>query len=101
VLSFTEALWVETKKTGVHVLALCPGPTSTQFFDTASPEQAFLTRGRQSPEQVVALALRTFQAGRGPTVIPGIANRLSSTGYRVVPRGLMARMAGTRMSHST
>lgn len=101
VLSFTEAVWVETRGTGVHVLALCPGPTSTPFFDTASPDQAFLTRGRQSPHQVVALALRTFQSGRGPTVISGNANRLSSMGYRVLPRAIMARMAGNRMSRSS
>jgi len=98
VLSFPEALWVETKDTGVHVLALCPGPTSTAFFDTASPDQAFLTRGRQSPQQVVTLALRAFRAGRGPTVISGTANRLSSSGYRLLPRAAIARIAGARMS---
>jgi hypothetical protein len=36
VLSFTEALWAETRGTGVRVTALCPGATDTAFFDTAS-----------------------------------------------------------------
>ena len=29
VLSFTEALWAETRATGVSVMALCPGATDT------------------------------------------------------------------------
>jgi len=70
VLSFTEALWVETKGTGVHVLALCPGPTSTPFFDTASPDQAFLTRGRQTPHQVVAWPCGPSSPGAAPPSSP-------------------------------
>jgi NAD(P)-dependent dehydrogenase (short-subunit alcohol dehydrogenase family) len=35
VLSFTEALWAETRASAVRVLALCPGPTQTRFFETA------------------------------------------------------------------
>lgn len=40
VLSLTEALWAETRGTGVRVLALCPGPTSTRFFETAGPARS-------------------------------------------------------------
>ena len=46
VLSFTEALWQETKSTGVRVFALCPGATETEFFARTGEE--FLTRGRQT-----------------------------------------------------
>jgi short-subunit dehydrogenase len=35
VSSFTEALHAEVKDTGVHVSALCPGPTDTGFFNRA------------------------------------------------------------------
>jgi short-subunit dehydrogenase len=47
VLSFTEALWAETRASGVRVLALCPGPTQTRFFETAGNGKEFLTRGRR------------------------------------------------------
>src|SRR5215831_11276722 len=47
VLSFTEALWAETRGTGVRVTALCPGATDTSFFDTAS-DSASIGR-RMSP----------------------------------------------------
>ena len=92
-LSFTEALWAETRGTGVDVLALCPGPTETAFFDVASPGRPILTRGRQTPEQVVDAALAALAEGRGPTVVPGLRNRLLSQGYRFVPRAVMARMS--------
>jgi short-subunit dehydrogenase len=93
VLSFTEALWAETKASGVRVMALCPGPTETRFFETANPSKQFLTRGRQSPEHVVEFALRKFETGRGPTVIPGAVNHLIASGYRVTPRVLMPFVA--------
>ncbi|MEJ1230140.1 MAG: SDR family oxidoreductase [Galbitalea sp.] len=38
VLSFTEALWYEARPSGLRVLALCPGATTTEFFDVAGPE---------------------------------------------------------------
>ena len=93
VLSFTEALWAETRGTGIRVLALCPGATSTEFFAIAGKE--FLTRGRQSPTQVVDVGLRAFLTSRTPTVISGLRNRLKANGYRVVPRALMAQMSAS------
>ena len=35
VLSFSEALWEENRPFGVHVMALCPGVTETNFFEAA------------------------------------------------------------------
>ena len=48
VLSFTEALWQETRGSGVRVLALCAGATETGFF-AAAADQPFMTRGRRLP----------------------------------------------------
>jgi short-subunit dehydrogenase len=36
VTSFSEALRMELRDTGVSVTALCPGPVPTEFFDTAT-----------------------------------------------------------------
>jgi uncharacterized protein len=90
VLSFTEALWWETRASGVRVLALCPGATETGFFAAAG--QQFMTRGRQTPQQVVTAALAAVDS-RTPTVIPGTVNKVSTLGYRIMPRRLMVRMA--------
>jgi short-subunit dehydrogenase len=93
VLSFSEALWAETRTSGVRVLALCPGPTETQIFATASKEKQFLTRGRQTPEQVATFALRAYESGCGPSAIPGLANRFLANGHRFFPRATMVQMA--------
>jgi short-subunit dehydrogenase len=95
VLSFTEALWVETRHTGVRVLAVCPGPTETGFFQATG--QQFLRKGRQSAEEVATVAVHAFYTGHSPSVISGAANRLSATGYRILPRAVMARVAGARV----
>lgn len=96
VLSFTEALWAETRTTGVRVMALCPGATETGFFQ-APGNKEFMTRGRQSADHVAEFGLRAFFDGRAPTVIPGAANKLAATGYRFLPRAVMARFAGARV----
>lgn len=91
VLSFTEALWAETRTTGVHVVNLCPGATDTDFYTATGKE--FLTRGRQSPQAVAAAAVDAL-AGRQVVVVPGLANRISSLSYRYMPRKLLTRLSG-------
>jgi short-subunit dehydrogenase len=98
VLSFTEALWAETRTTGVRVMALCPGATETGFFDATGKQ--FRTSGRQSPEHVAQAGLKAFFSGNGPTVISGTANRMKANGYRFMPRPLMARMAAATVRTS-
>lgn len=86
VLSFTEALWQETKSTGVRVFALCPGATETEFF--ARTGQEFLTTGRQTSQEVVATAMAAIDKST-PTVISGLRNALMANGYRIAPRKLL------------
>lgn len=90
VLSFTEALWQETKSTGVRVFALCPGATETEFFARTGEE--FLTSGRQTSQQVVATAMAAIDKST-PTVISGLRNALLANGYRVAPRRVLLQVA--------
>ncbi len=85
VLHFSEALWQECQGRGVRVLALCPGPTNTGFFDVANmptPEALLST-----PEYVVQVAFRALERGQ-PAVIPGLANNLI---FALVPHLLPRR----------
>lgn len=91
VLSFTEAVWQETRNSGVRVLALCPGATETGFF-AAAAEEPFMTRGRQTPQQVVHTAL-TAASKTYPTVVSGWMNRLTVVGPRFMPRRLVPAIA--------
>ena len=94
VLSFTEALWAETRGTGVRVTALCPGATDTAFFDTAS-DSASIGR-RMTPGQVVAAAFSALDRRRS-TVVPGLGNRLLASSTRLASRQAVARLAERKM----
>jgi short-subunit dehydrogenase len=98
VLSFTEALWAETRGTGVRVTALCPGATDTAFFDTAS-DHASIGR-RMAPEQVVAAAFNALERRRC-SVTPGLVNRLLATTPRLAPRQTVARISERTMRPKT
>lgn len=88
VKSFTEALWAEVQGTNVHVLTVCPGPTQTQFFDTAGAT-VLGSRRLRTPAQVVAHALRALAAGR-ISIVDGFANAaVARVGTRIVPTRLM------------
>jgi short-subunit dehydrogenase len=90
VLSFTEGLWQETKGTGVRILALCPGATETEFFARTGEE--FMTRGRQTPKQVVDTALNALDKST-PTVVSGLANSVLALSTRFVPRTVLAQVS--------
>ena len=94
VLSFTEALWAETRGTGVRVTALCPGATDTAFFDTAS-DKASIGR-RMAPRPVVAAAFSALDRRRS-MVVPGLGNRLLAGSTRLASRQAVARLAERRM----
>lgn len=90
VLAFTEALWQETKSSGVRVLALCPGATETEFF--ARTGEQFLTSGRQTSKDVVDTAMAAIGKST-PTVVTGWKNVFLASGYRIMPRRLMVQVA--------
>lgn len=89
VLSFSEALWIEYKKRGIKVLALCPGATDTRFFDAMGRD---VVAGKHSPQQVVWAGLLALEQGRH-YVIPGFKNSLESNILpRLLPRAAMATL---------
>lgn len=90
VLSFSMALWRENRDFGVHVMALCPGTTATNFFDAARIDARKF--GMQSAEEVVAAALRGLERRR-PCVISGWHNRLMVASERLAPRTFVTEIA--------
>ena len=92
VLSFSEALWEENRSHGVHVMALCPGVTETNFFEAAGIDRPPM-RTIQTPEEVVETALRALPREK-PTVISGWTNFLTVEAERFFPRSFVTRVAG-------
>jgi len=97
VLSFSEALWAETRGSGVTVSALCPGPTRTGFVDAldADVSQVAIYKNLGAPEPVVAAGLRALDRGR-PVVVPGWRNWLLANIGAMTP-GWMATYFSRRM----
>jgi len=96
VLSFTEALWSESKDTGVNVLALAPGATRTEFFDVAG-SGAQVGNFRTSTD-VVALALATVdRRNPPPSVIDGSANRVTAFMTRLASRRVVLALTNRLM----
>ncbi len=95
VLSLSEALHEESKAGGVHVSALCPGPTATEFFEVAGSPDGRLAKMATDPKAVVAAGIAGLERNR-PIVIPGVANRIGAQASRFLPRaamrGIVARL---------
>jgi short-subunit dehydrogenase len=96
VLSFSEALAVELAGR-TRVSSLCPGPTPTGFQARAGFGDGIKLTGGTLPllsaEQVAVAGYRGFQRGR-TLIVPGLANKATATGVRLVPRRTAARIAG-------
>lgn len=89
VLSFTEALWAENKETGVRILALCPGPTESNFFAAADFPEAFASKSQNSytsAAEVVKLALKSLEKNQATLVTGGLGNQVIVNLPRLLPR---------------
>jgi len=92
VLSFTEALAGELAGTGVRVMALCPGPTETNFGKVAHAKGARVTRvASMSAKKVAFQGHRAFRGGC-TVVVSGLRNRLLVLLVRLVPRLLIRKI---------
>jgi short-subunit dehydrogenase len=99
-LAFSEALWAETRGSGVRILALCPGPVATGFTVGLGDQAAIssiIYRRTARPADVVQACLRGFDHD-AMTVIPGLRSRFLAQGHRFFPRTVMARMAGRMLA---
>ncbi|MGW1813921.1 SDR family NAD(P)-dependent oxidoreductase [Streptomyces sp. NPDC002125] len=98
VLHFTEALWYESRGTGLRVLALSPGATETEFFDAVGTDVAGAA-ARQSPQEVVAEALRVLDRRTPPpSAVTGRRNRVMAGASRLVSRRRGVLAMGSMMS---
>ena len=92
VTSFSEALRVELRGTGVSVCALCPGPVHTEFQEVAKRPGAQADTGPEfvfvPVEQVVRDALTALEADR-PLVIPGLPMKLGMLLVRITPMPIL------------
>lgn len=98
VLSFSQAMWAETRRSGVGVTALCPGPTRTGFVNSLGAEVSTTRAYKRlaAPDPVVDAGLRAMDRGQA-VVVTGVRNRLLATSARLSPGWLGAIVGEQRL----
>ena len=90
--SFTEALLVELRGTGVTATLSCPGATYTEFAKVAGNDKSrlFQMGAMQAPE-VASHAYRCMMRGKAMS-IPGLRNKVGLQSLRLAPREAVRRL---------
>jgi uncharacterized protein len=91
VVKMSQSLSAEVKASGVHVSAICPGQTESEFVDANGTRGAIAgaRMGAQSADDVVAIAIRGVDQGR-EVVVPGFGNKVAAAAMRLLPDALRA-----------
>jgi uncharacterized protein len=79
---------------GVHVSALCPGPTRTEFGSVAGVTSAAFDRFAADADDVVRAGLAGL-ARNDAVIVPGFVNKAGVQGGRLLPRALMRRIVAS------
>ena len=99
--TFTESLAVQLRGTGVHVMAVYPGYTRTEFHARASIDMSALPDFLWlDPDDVAHHALADLRAGRTSSVA-GASYRALGGVSRSLPRPVARRLAARRPGRST
>jgi short-subunit dehydrogenase len=94
VLSLSEALHEEVKRSGIRVTALCPGPTRTEFGEVAgfrgkpSIDGFFMDSG-----PVVRGGLEALDRNKA-VAITGLVNKTGAQLAQLAPRAVVRKIAG-------
>jgi short-subunit dehydrogenase len=93
VFSFSLAIANELQGTGVTLTVLCPGPTRTNFFETAGTANTNIIKGpSMSAASVAREGYDAMMAGK-VEIIAGGRNRWMIWGARFAPRRMLAGIA--------
>ncbi|WP_226636613.1 SDR family NAD(P)-dependent oxidoreductase [Brevundimonas poindexterae] len=93
----SQGLWLEMQGTGVHVTALCPGYTLTEFHDVNGTREevssAYPAWMWQTADHVARVGWQACEANR-PQVTPGIMNNLMAGLAKHLPDRMALSMVG-------
>lgn len=99
VTSFSDSLHSEVSRKGVHVTALCPGFTRTEYHETNGVDLRLPSLLWLDPDAVAEAGLDAVAAGR-PICVPGLQYKGLPVAMRLLPRPLLrtivARVWGAR-----
>ncbi len=97
VVSFTQAIWYETRHTGLKVTTVCPGPVDTEFFAVAQKHEATFKK-MLSVDDVMATTFSALDRATTPVhSISGAQNAVLARLATLAPRRAVVSVTG-RMS---
>lgn len=89
-LNLADSLVREFKPQGIHITALCPGGTTTEFMDVSGQKiDGLRSLAMMSSDNVARSGLNALAKGKG-NVVPGLLYKFSVLALRLVPRNLQA-----------
>lgn len=94
VLSFSRALYWELKQQNIHVMAVCPGPVKTEFFQVAEEFETMAAYKKfflADPKRVVKKAIRDLKRGREVSVY-GLSMQAICLAAKLLPNSLLLKM---------
>jgi short-subunit dehydrogenase len=94
VLSFTEALWYETRRAGLKVTAVCPGSVRTEFRRVARNEEAAYGGYLEVDDVVKATFAALDRASVPPHIVPGVQNTVYARLTTLAPRRVVLAAIG-------
>ena len=94
VLSFSEAVRNEVRKTGINISVLCPGPVETEFEKSSelTKSKLFSTLKPVTAKEVAEAGYKGLMENRA-VIIPGFLNRVAVTAGTFVPTGIKVNIA--------
>ena len=95
VTNLTESLHEEVRSTGVHVTALCPGLTKTEFQSVSNSESyagSYPSFAWLPVDDVAGAGLDDVAKGRAIS-IPGALYKMAAAATAMTPRGVTRRMS--------
>ena len=92
VLSFSQALGAELLKDGIYVIAVCPGPVDTEFFDVSGRlPHKWKDAVMAVPEKVVHQALIDSRRKK-PVSVYGMAMKAADLGAKLLPHNMIVKL---------
>ncbi len=93
VLSFTRAINMELRHTGIKMMAVCPGWVQTEFFDRAVTDESVITYYNKifTAEEVVKRALSDMKKGKDVSVC-GFSIRAQVLLTKLLPHKLVMKI---------
>jgi short-subunit dehydrogenase len=94
VQSFSEALHEELRGTNVRITNLCPGPTETNFSNTARNHRVRQSQAKKmSAVEVARIGHADFRSKKFLS-LPGATNKLAAFAPKILPRATVRRLVG-------